>query len=175
VAAAGCTQSNDTPVDVVVAPPESATGNNDWLIRVNVRLSDGKQTTQADIATYWSANGLQWDDDGVFHKVKTENDAAEYWNDEGSMEPYPTARGTISDNGQFTIKKSKTKPYIVLALNSDRTQGGLAAASPKSDQPVTIQFERLARVFGKIRCDGQVPGWTHAYVYAPGLIKELPD
>ena len=174
-AALGCTQSTDHPTAVEANSSDSTNEGEPWIIRGQVLTLDDQPATDVEVATYWSANGQQWDENGVFPKVETEADAAEFWNDEGIMEPYPELRGTLSGNGQFSIEKSKRHPYVVLALNERRTHGGIGTASPDCEQPISIQLESLVRVFGEIRCAGRIPGWTHVYVYYTGHLKEVPD
>ena len=147
----------------------------EWVIKGQVLGLSGKPASDVEVGTFWSANGDFWDEDGDFPKVETEEEAAELWNDEGTMDPYPRLRATLLGNGHFEIEKAarSRRSYTVLALNKQRTHGGLAYSSADSDESLSIKLKPLVRVYGEIRCDGKIPGWTYAYVF-PGELKHVP-
>ncbi len=148
-----------------------------WLAKGKVLLPDQQPSVDYEVAKFWSANGANWDDSGNPPQNMTESEISEFWSNEGVMEPLPLSRGggRVAKDGTFEIENSTTHPCLVLALNKERTLGGIASTTPDAKNPMTIMLKPLVRVLGEIRCGGEIPAWTNAYVYYPGKIKEVPD
>lgn len=185
LALTGCSRTSDTaasgsPVVKEVSSDSAATAGNStdspWRIHGRVHFTDSSPVGSVDVATNWSANGQQWNDDGTFPSLKLAEAVTEYWNDEGEMEPRPNSQAATVKNGVFEIlvSNNKTSPRVVLAMNKERTQGGLAFASPGGSDPLAIQFKPLVRMQGEIRYDGKIPEWSFACVF-PAHLKNVPD
>ena len=170
---AGCTKSSGPVSD----GQERTEPKSTWLARGRVLLPDRQPTVDYHVAKFWSANGANWDDSGNPPQNMTELELSEFWSNEGVMEPLPLKRGggRVAEDGTFEIENSTSHPCVALVLNTERTHGGIASTTPDANDPMTITLEPLVRVFGKIRCGGQIPPWTNAYVFYPGSTKEAPD
>ena len=145
-----------------------------WSGSGQVVYPDGQSATAVDVATYWSSNGKLWDDDGNVSQNLTEEALKEFWINEGTMEAYPQHRIELRA-GTFLVETPSKHSCIVLALNADRTLGGIGIATSETIDPIKIVMKPLVRVFGKIRCAGEVPEWTNVYVHYPHDLKEAPD
>ena len=143
------------------------------VIKGQVVTANGQPVDDIEVATKWSANGQQWNDDGTFPKLDTAEAISEYWNEEGTIVSFPMYRASLLGNGTYQIECSKKYSYMVLALNQQQTLGGIAYAPPHSNEYLTIKLEPLVRVYGEIRCDGTVPAWTGACMF-PGTLKQKP-
>ena len=176
LANAGCTRTSsiDPPADAVKSSSKTtAEDEGSRVIRGRVIHANGAPAVDIRVATFWGANGRQWDENDVFPENKTAADTAEFWNDEGEMASYPALRAKLLSHGRFEIEKSNRKPYMVFAMNDDQTHGGLALATPDSENELCITLEPLTRVFGKIRCNDDIPGFTYACFF--GHLKQAPD
>ena len=148
-----------------------------WIIHGRVLHDTGEPAREFEVATLWSANGQQWNNDGTFPKLDTDEAISEWWNDEGELAPHPRRRAQEYGNGRFEIaaKSIGTKnARVVFAVNKQRTLGGLVYVTPDSELPITIVLGPLVRVYGRIRCAGEIPAWTFACIF-PGEVREPPD
>jgi hypothetical protein len=150
----------------------------EWILTGQVLHDNGEPARDFEVATFWSANGQQWNDDGTFPKLDTDKAISEWWNDEGELAPHPRRRARVYDKGRFEIahesKGTVTDARVVLAVNKQRTLGGFVYAMRDAKQPITIVLGPLVRVHGQIRCAGVIPEWTYACVF-PGNVMEPPD
>jgi hypothetical protein len=171
----GCTsEPNNTQ-------PEGATNSKtqtiaNQLIRVKVLAENGEPIDDVEVATFWSANGQQWNDDGSCSDLENASDdvVSEAWDDEGKMVALPIRRALHLGDGIFEIKTSRERPHMVLAINKQQTLGGVAFAPRQLAEQLCIRLEPLVRVVGEIRCDGEIPDWTYTSLYS-GTLKQTPD
>ena len=172
----GCTKS---PIADDASSNESSQGATAeaWTADGLLVAEDGHPVGDAVIAKTWSANGKLWDKNGKTPQDMDDDEIADFWSNEGVMEPYPNHRGggEVLPSGKFTIENRYKHRCVVMALNDARTHGGIGTKTPESSTPIKIVMQPLTRIFGKIRCAGKVPEWTNVYVYYPCGIKEAPD
>ena len=74
------------------SPPQAAHAadqNPHWTVEGRVVDQQGEPVLDFDAAHYWSANGRQWDEEGKAPELQTEEEIAEFWDDEGKMLPWP--------------------------------------------------------------------------------------
>lgn len=168
----GCAQRSNPNADQQVGPESEEVET--WTARGRVLLPEGQPAANFEVASFWSANGFLWDESGNVRREMAESD---FWINEGVMEPFPQERGggRVMVDGKFEIQVPTVRSCIVLALNGDRTHGGIASIMPDATQSVSIVLEPLVRVFGEIRCDDETPEWTNVYAFYPGKTKEAPD
>lgn len=143
-------------------------------IRGGVIDAAGRPVAGADVATFWSANGLPKDEFETLVK-KIEQNVHEIWSREGEMQPRGQSPTKTDARGEFTIK-CHDRDYKLMALDESRRTGGVATLDPDHpDQPVTIELKPLVRVHGAFRVAGSdtPPEWAHASVNLPRY-QEFP-
>ncbi len=143
-----------------------------WEVRGRVIDAQGNPVEEAVVCDYWSANGVQWDEQGTFFKLNGQADVGKIWKNEGVLETWPSHCAKRLPGGEFLLSVKGPRPRVaVFATDGARRRGGIVAVE-KSDagQPVTIKLVPLVRVTGKIHCPeaGKTPGWTMAVAHLPG-------
>lgn len=137
-------------------------------IRGRVIDAAGRPVADADVATFWSANGLPRDQFEALVKNIEEN-VHEIWSREGDMQPRGEAPARTDGNGEFAIK-CRERDYKLMALDKNHRRGGVATLDPAHpDRPVVIRLQRLVRVRGTFRRSGSSapPEWAHAFISLP--------
>lgn len=143
-----------------------------WTVEGRVVDEQGQPVLAFDAAHYWSANGRQWNDEGNAPELRTDQEIAEFWDDEGQMLPWPEASVDKLDGGRFRCRFRRVyTTNCIYAMDPGQKRGGYVTV--KRDQPpspVTITLAPLARVFGEVSCSeaGKTPGWTCVRVHTTG-------
>ncbi len=148
----------------------AAETNESWEIHGKVVDEQGKPVENFVAATFWSANGKQWDDAGKFIKVDQAN-LGKYWKDEGVLEPYPHRLASPMGAGQFKVMVEKRPRVSIFVTDSTQQYGAIVAVEKRAaDKPVTVNLLPLVRVTGNVYCSDakKTPGWTMVVIHPPG-------
>ena len=153
------------------APTTSA---ETWTARGQVSYLDREPGNDIVVAKYWSSNGKLWGEDGNVPQNLSEDALKMFWANEGTMEAYPHHSFSL-DNGKFVVENPLQHSCVALALNAERTHGGIAISTSETAEPMDIVMKPLVRIHGLIRCAGETPEWTNVYVHYPNDQKKAPD
>ncbi len=148
----------------------AAETNESWEIHGQVVDEQGKPVEDFVAATFWSANGKQWDDAGKYINADQAN-LGKYWKEEGTLAPYPPGLATRTGAGKFKVTVEKRARVSIFITDITRQHGGyLVVERREADKPVTFTLLPLVRVTGNIYCSEakKTPGWTMAVVHPPG-------
>jgi len=141
-----------------------------WQIHGRVVDEQGKPVDDFVAATYWSANGKQWDEHGERIKLHGLTDLDKIWKDEGVLEPFPTSKVKELDAGKFLATIEDRPRVSIFVTDAEQKRGGFVSVEKTDgDKPVTITLLPLVRVTGKIYCPqaDRIPDWTMAMVHPP--------
>ena len=162
--------ANILAILAIVTAVHAAEPDESWEIHGNVVDQQGNPVENFVAATYWSANGKQWDDDGKIMKFD-EAELGEFWKEEGVLEAFPPHLAMRMGAGQFTVKVDKL-PRVSIFVTDSIQQCGACVSVEKSagDRAVTVTLVPLVRVTGKVYCSEakKAPGWTMAIIHPPG-------
>jgi peroxiredoxin len=142
-----------------------------WQIRGRVVDQQGKPVEDFVAATFWSANGKQWDDQGREHSLRGHEQIAAFWQNEGMMAPFPEDTAKRLDGGVFLVSAEDRPRVSVFATDKEQKRGGYVTVEKiDGDKPVTITLVPLVRVTGKVYCPqaGRTPDWTAAVPHPVG-------
>jgi thiol-disulfide isomerase/thioredoxin len=140
-----------------------------WSIVGEVVDESGDPIPEFEAATFWSANGLQWDEKGAALRTGNREEIVEFWNDEGTMVPWPSKSATTI-HGQFNLEIEGDRPTVaVLIMDREHKRGACKRFDKNGDRSGKIVLRPLVRVSGKITCTeaARTPGWTIACVHLP--------
>jgi thiol-disulfide isomerase/thioredoxin len=143
-----------------------------WQIHGQVVDEHGQPTDDFDAATFWWANGHQYDANGErIHKGGYE-DLPNIASNEGDPDASPKAFAEHLPDGKFKLTE-KWRPRIALfAFDKARKRGGLVVVEKTAAaEDVTITLGPLTRVHGKVVCaeqNNRVPGVVDANIRPVG-------
>jgi hypothetical protein len=146
---------------------------------VRGRVVDGRgaPVAGAEVANFWSANGLRPDES---KKAEVGGGGLKaLWDREGRMVPSgdgPTVPTVTDADGRFTIRLQDLDRRL-MAIDPERRRGGMASFDP-SDSPETaeIKLMPLVRVTGSFRAtshSGPLP-YSIAHVWVPDMPSSKP-
>ena len=129
-----------------------ATAAHADVIKGQVVTADGRPVSGADVAPFW-----QFDN----HEIT------------------PYFGVTTDEEGGFTLDWDFSIPQVILAMNADRTLGGLVIVQPPSDEGGTtveagvITLVPMVDLKGGFYCDAfeSRPDWSNVYMSVPPGIR----
>ena len=110
----------------------------------HVLHADGTRAQKYAVATYWSANGVVWDEYGNYAFPSWDG-----WRNEGQMEPLPRDTALALPNGCFRLQCPPAS-WTLLAMSEDRSTGGIVAINSNTEFPVPIRVEPLIHLLGTV-------------------------
>lgn len=148
---------------------QNALTGTTWRAEGSVVDENGAPVTDFIASSFWSANGVQWDEAGVTNPRKTDEEIAAYWSNEGVLAPWPDKVLPVLDGGRFEIDVPGNRSAISIFV-TDRTirKGGFCSFEKDGDRvPAKVTLRPLVRVEGQMTCSkaGNVPKWTNAIVH----------
>jgi thiol-disulfide isomerase/thioredoxin len=142
-----------------------------WEIHGQVVDEDGTPVEDFEAASFWSSNGVQWDEEGQLIKVRGLAEIGKMWKDEGVLAAFPQHAAKKLPEGRFSLSVKDRPRVSVFATDKSQQRGGFVSVERSAaEKPVTVTLRPLVRVHGKIYCPeaGRVPDWTMAIVHPPG-------
>ena len=137
-------------------------------VRGRVVDERGRPVGGAEVANFWSANGLRPDE---IKKVEAGGgDLKTLWGREGQMVPQGEGPTVTDEDGRFAIRVQDFERRL-MAIDSERRRGGVATFDPSDPlETVEIKLMPLVRVTGSFRATthpGPLP-YTVARICLPG-------
>lgn len=140
-----------------------------WQIHGQVVDAQGALVEDFEAATFWSSNGVLWDEAGDVFKV-TNADLGKFWKDEGVLAAFPWRIASRLPRGRFSLTVNGVPRVAVFAVDKRRERGGIVLVEQgAADKAVTITLAPLVRVTAKVYCSeaSRTPDWSKAVVYFP--------
>lgn len=149
-----------------------ADSDEPWQIHGQVIDELGQPTDDFDAATFWWANGSQYDDNGKLKNKPGLENMELIWKDEGVPGANPKELAEHVSDGKFNLKVSPRPRVAVFAYDKARKRGGVIAVEKEAAaKDVTIQLAPLTHVHGKVVCaeeDNRIPEWSSTRIHLPG-------
>jgi thiol-disulfide isomerase/thioredoxin len=143
-----------------------------WQIHGQVVDEHGQPTEDFDAATFWWANGHQWDANGKLINTSGPDLLAKTWKDEGVPDANPKELASHESNGKFKLEIHSRPRDAVFAYDKARKRGGFVTVEKEAAaNDVTIKLAPLTRVHGKVVCaeeENRVPDWINTTIRPPG-------
>lgn len=124
-----------------------------WEVSGKVRDENGKPVAEADVTTYWSANGVSIDErKEVMKRKDLENDGWKLlYPHEGKMVPWGIHPAKTDADGRFSIKVHKNELKLMV-IDKNRKRGAVIELNPKHPNAfLHTKLEPLIRLHGTIR------------------------
>ncbi len=151
-------------VAILLTGPARTVRADEAKVKIQGRVVDSEENpvANADVTTYWSANGVPRD---RLKELLDKKDVKALWSHEGDMRPWGDPVVTDA-NGRFEAAVNSAD-IKVLAINKQRTQGGIGRFDTShSGREVVIRLQPLIRVQGtlEIAGTGRKPEWSAAMI-----------
>jgi len=124
-----------------------------WEVSGKVIDENGKPVAEADVTTYWSANGVSIDErKEVMKRKDLENDGWKLlYPHEGKMVSWGIHPAKTDADGRFSIKVHKNELKLMV-IDKNRKQGAVIELNPKHPNAfLHTKLEPLIRLYGTIR------------------------
>jgi hypothetical protein len=129
----------------------------------------GRPVADADVDSFWRANGPVTTRDGRIRDLSKDDELRAFWGSLGEMQPCRPRAVKTGTDGRFSIKMDQFH-LALMAMDRMRKHGGIAV-TPKGDDesPVEIRLVPLIKVRGSFAGPGAgvKPSWTHVYTLLP--------
>ncbi len=139
-----------------------------WHVDLEVVDEHGAPVDDADVATFWGANGNWWDEAG---ELLPEAKAGQLWTNEGELVPIPRNMAERQPDGKFRLAVDGLIQVSVFAVDQRHERGGIALVDVSmADTTIPIAIGPLVRVTAEVYCSevGKTPEWSSVRVFPVG-------